>query len=311
MQQLLIYKRALAVGVLVFSSLALAKPPAAPGAAAPTGPQPSNMIMLRVNGEEITVQQYANYLSRLPSSTVDETRTPDGQARILRAMAGDLLLRSEMRRAGLLPNDGKEHREKLPQAYADFAAKHYPLPPPSDEKSARAYFEQNKTSFGLPEMVRVSQIQLRFPKHATAEQKLEVKNRAQQALNRLDSGESFDKVASEITENKLAKARGGDVGFLAREGDPWVVSAIKGLKVGQRTGVLESSVGYEILMLTDERPALVAPFEQMKEKVIQAMQAIEQGKAQEAYVQKLAKKAKIEIVQPDLKDVFPKGVFPR
>lgn len=300
------------VAAMLMSGPVLAEP-APMGAKPPLPPLPPahQDVMLRVDGQDISVQQYANFLSRHEASIVEETRTPEGKARLLRAMVGDLLLRKAMKLEGLLPNDGKEHKDKLPKAYAEFAEKHYPLPPPPDDKAARAYYDKNTSMLGLPATVRLSQIQLRFPKDATAEQKADVKARAEQALKRLDSGEAFDKVAAEVTENKLAKARNGDIGFIPREGDPWLQSAIKGLKVGQRTQLLESSVGYEILMLTDERPAIVAPFEQMKDRVIKAMQAIEQGKAQEAYVQKLAKKAKIEIVQQDLKPIFPKGVFPR
>ncbi|QJD31200.1 peptidylprolyl isomerase [Methylococcus geothermalis] len=302
-----------------FSVASMAKPEAAakkesaterPVAGEHVAPaQPVKVVMLKVDGEEITVQDYVNFLQR-NQSYIATSMTPAGQAEALRAMVSSQLLRGDMVRKGLLPKDPEKAKAALNKAYEKLAEEHFPLPPPPDEKAAYQFYLDHQNEYGIPEMVRVSQIQFRFPEKASEEQKMQVRKRADEVLKRLDAGEPFAKLAGELTENPRAKVTQGDLGFMAREGDPWLSAAIKNLKVGEHTQVVESSVGFEILKLTDIRPSLVSPYPNVREKVIQRMRLEGQAKQRDAYVRELAKHAKIEVVQDELKTLFPRGVFP-
>jgi parvulin-like peptidyl-prolyl isomerase len=307
------------VALCGFSVAGMAKPEAAakketateqPAAGEHAAPaQPVKVVMLKIDGEEITVQDYVNFLQR-NQSYITASMTPAGQAEALRAMVSSQLLRGDMVRKGLLPKDPDKAKTALNKAYEKLAEAHFPLPPPPDEKAAYQVYLDHQNEYGIPEMVRVSQIQLRFPEGASEEQKLQARKRAEAALKRLEAGEPFAKLAGELTENPRAKVPQGDLGFMAREGDPWLSAAIKNLKVGEHTQVVESPVGFEILKLTDVRPALISPYPNVREKVIQRMRLEGQAKQRDAYVRELAKHAKIEVVQDDLKPLFPRGVFP-
>ena len=69
-------------------------------------------------------------------------------------------------------------------------------------------------------------------------------------------------------------------------------------------------MGYEILMVTHVSEGLVAPYANVREKVIQRMRADAQSKKRDAYIEKLARNADITIVQDELKPLFPNGIFP-
>ncbi|HWP01123.1 MAG TPA: peptidylprolyl isomerase [Methylococcus sp.] len=272
-------------------------------------PRPIKVVMLKVDGEEITVQDYVNFLQHNPSY-IQASKTSVGKAEALRALVASQLLKGDMLRKGLLPKDKEKAKAELNKAYEKLSEKHFPLPPSPDEKMAYQFYLDHQNEYGIPEMVRVSQIQLRFPENASPEQKEAVRKRAEDVLKRIEAGESFAKLAGEFTENPRAKVPQGDLGFMMREGDPWLSAAIKNLKVGEHTQVIESPVGYEILLLTDVRPALISPYPNVREKVIQRIRLEGQAKQRDAYVRELAKHAKIEIVQEELKSLFPQGVFP-
>lgn len=283
-----------------------AKSEKAPGEQS-TGKQPPRVVMFKTNGVEVTVQDYANFLQR-NQVYVQKSMTDEGKAEVIREIIGNQLLKDDIVRKGLAKKDGTA--AELGEAFQKLAKEHFPLPPMPEEETVYKYYLDHQNDYGIPEMVRISQIQFRIPDNATAEQKTAARQRAEAALRRLDAGEAFPKVAAELTENPSAKPPQGDIGFLPREGDPWLTDAVRNLKVGERTKVIESPAGYEILMLTDVRKALITPYANVRDKVIQRMRAAGQAKQRDAYIKELARNAKIEIVQPELKPLFPKGVFP-
>lgn len=267
--------------------------------------------MLKVNGKEFTVQDYASFLQRNMVYAESAMVSDQGKAEALRAMVGSDLVRDAMlKEPGLIANKDKPTREEYSAAYEKLAEKYFPIPPAPDEKAAYQYYLDHKDQYGLPDMVRVSQIQFRYPEHASEEQKKVAHDKAELAITRLGKGEDFSLVAEQMTENPLGKLPKGDLGFLVRDSDAWLKNAVKGMKAGDVTAILESPVGYEILSVTDLRPAMVSPYANVREKVIQAMKDEIQTKSRDEYIKKLAKGAKIEVVQDELKPLFPNGLFP-
>jgi parvulin-like peptidyl-prolyl isomerase len=273
----------------------------------PGSSSPERVVMARVGPDEITVQEFMQFLASNPDQ-LSKTTTPAGKADLLRKAIANRLLVQEMGKEGLLPE--KATPNDYQKAFPKLAEKHFPLPPAPDEKSLRQYYLDHQQEFGIPAAVRLSQIQFRFPEKAGAEDKAAARKRAEAALRRLEGGESFAKLADELTEYPPAKLAHGDLGFVSRQVDPWLEMALAGVKVGQHTGVLESPVGYEFLLITEEREAIVSPFPDVRDKIAQQMQLDRQNQLRDAYVKELAKNVKVEIVQDDLKKEFAKGIFP-
>jgi len=272
--------------------------------------KPERVVMVRVNGEEITVEDYVNFLQKNPTY-VQASMAKDGKAKVVQVLVANALMRQRMTGDGLLSNSEKITEAKLMSAYAQLSEKHFPLPPaPADDEAVRQYYLQHQNDYGIPELARVSQIQFLVPKNATPGQKSAARKKAEAALKRLKAGEPFAKVAKALTENPAAKSRGGDLGFFPRQEVSWLQDALKDLKPGQYSRVIESPVGYEILLFTDIRPRLNSTYEDVRDKVAQRMRLEAQDKDREAYLNRLAKEAKIEIVQEELKPLFPKGIFP-
>jgi len=272
-----------------------------------TAPDMEPVVMARIGGVNITVEEFMKFLSKNPQR-VREAMTVEGKAALLRTAIENRLLLAAMRQEGLINEDTKP--DQYPLAYERLARAKFPLPPAPSEQAMRAYYEAHKEDFGIPASVRLTQIQFRVPEQATAEDQAAARARAEAALHRIEAGESFATVAGELTENKRARPYNGDVGYVVRYGNAWVEHALEGIGVGQRTGILESPSGYDILMVTDTSEAVLTPFEGAREAVSKRMQEEAQEAAKAAYVKKLAGMIEISIELDELKDAYPNGLFP-
>jgi len=281
--------------------------PTAPAAAEPGEKQrPREVVMARVGGEPIYVRQFFQYVSRAGSQAVFKATKVEGKAELLREIIIQRLIDQAMLREGIVevhPNQLKS--AEYNRAMKTLAAKHFPLPPPPSEEDAFAYYEAHRESFGIPELVRVRQIQFRFPENAEDAVRAEVRNKAEAAEARRQAGESVEALARELSDNEAGRVAGGDLGFLPRNTNPWLRDALSGLKPGQSTGVIESPVGYEILEVVDVREPQIAPFANVRDRISMALRQERQREAIQNYARKLADEIEVVIEMPELAAARP------
>jgi peptidyl-prolyl cis-trans isomerase C len=115
---------------------------------------------------------------------------------------------------------------------------------------------------------------------------------AKQIVAQLKKGANFDKIAADKSEDTGSKNRGGDLDWSPpnRYVKPFADALVK-LKKGQLTDTpVQSSFGWHVIRLDDERPTKVPPFEEVKGNIQQQLQ---QQLVQKA-IADLRAKAKIE-----------------
>lgn len=146
------------------------------------------------------------------------------------------------------------------------------------EASRKLYDETVKTMKPEPE-VRA--------RHILVEQEDEAKK----AHARVKAGESFAKVAEELSKDPGSKGEGGDLGFFAKDRmvAPFAEAAFK-LEPGQVSEPVKSQFGWHVIKVEEKRVKPIPPFEEMKEQVEQYLTR----KAQQDLVLKLRQNAKIE-----------------
>lgn len=256
-------------------------------------------ILAQVDDHKITLAEFRQFVLR--SGLGDELRTKKGRIKVLRQMIEQALFDKAIKQ-------GRSASESFsPEGYAAalraLENTYFPAPPRPEDAVSKTYYDANKEKFGIPEMVRVVQIQFRHdrdvPGNSTAKQ------RAERALQRLEAGEDFVKVASESTENPRARETGPDRGFVPRNAESWLQDALSGLQLGQRTGIVSSPAGYEILMMTDLRPALISDYEAVRDKVAKQWQAEQQQKVRESYLKALAKQFGVTVIEKGLENANP------
>jgi hypothetical protein len=266
---------------------------------------PPKVVMARVGDREITVSDFMKYIAQ-DSSRVPRATKPDGKAALLREMIDLALLHEGMRREGFLPKGTESSQATLIRAQQAFARKHFYVPPIKSEQALRDFYAAHEELFGIPAAVRVTQIQFRVPKDADATQIAAIKARAEQALKRLEAGEQVSVLATELTENTRAKSTKGDLGFLPRNADPWLRKALEDVPVGGHTKVVASPTTFEILAITDQRPAVIVPFAQARKAVEQRMRLEESTRLRHEYIRKLTKEVGVRI---EMKE-FQAGAMP-
>ncbi|MCB9335136.1 MAG: peptidyl-prolyl cis-trans isomerase [Flavobacteriales bacterium] len=104
--------------------------------------------------------------------------------------------------------------------------------------------------------VKASHILFMVGPDASPKDTLAAYNKAMKARARIMKGESFDKVAKEVSEDPSAKSNAGDLGYFSALHMVYPFeSAAYNLKVGELSMPVRTRFGYHILKVTDKRPA--------------------------------------------------------
>jgi len=268
--------------------------------------EPSTVILVTVDEKPVYVDEFIRFLAQ-DATRVPLATTTEGKAALLKEMIARDLLIAEMVEAGAAPPNATPKQAQL--ALNEFLAAKLDVPETFTQQELRDYFEANRHEFGIPGSVRLSQIQIRLPSDATDAEREAARARADKAYRRLSAGEAFADVAKDMTENPERKGTDGDLGFVWREGNAWLESALTGISPGEFTEVLASPVGYDIILLVEEREPVYPEFEDAKAEVERRLRQDYYVSARDAYVKQLADKANIEIVANGIKEAYPNGLF--
>lgn len=102
---------------------------------------------------------------------------------------------------------------------------------------------------GQPLVFALAQILVRVPEGASPEQVASLRKRAEDILNRLKGGASFESLAAGMSDG-AESMRGGQLGARPVQGWPDLfVNAVKNLKDGQVSGIVQSGNGFHILKM--------------------------------------------------------------
>lgn len=133
----------------------------------------------------------------------------------------------------------------------------------SDEDAMNEYLKVNPSN--KPSIDEFSVAHIFFsPKKGGAEAAY---GRAETVLGKLRSGENFDTLAEQFSEDPNFST-GGNLGtFKSGEFIPEIEAAISNLKVGETTPIVKSRLGYHIVKLTGKKLTQDPKFEKAKEKI--------------------------------------------
>ncbi|MCP3985741.1 MAG: hypothetical protein GY723_15255 [bacterium] len=186
-------------------------------------------------------------------------------------------------------------------------------------------YEKRRSEFDRPEEVRARHILIRAAEAGDEAAATAASDKLETALARLEGGEAFADVASELSDDPGSQAKGGDLGFFSRGRMVKEFEEVAfTLEVGQVSDVVESSFGKHIILVEEKRAAEITPFEEAREQIArdlaltdastaaardQAEVLAERVRAGEALVD-AAREDKIKIVRPDPLRHRPDGFIP-
>ncbi|KAF1025781.1 MAG: Peptidyl-prolyl cis-trans isomerase D [Burkholderia plantarii] len=141
---------------------------------------------------------------------------------------------------------------------------------PSDA-DLHKYYEDNQARFRTEAQVRVSHIFIAAASSASAADKAAAKAKAEQLLAEVKAHpDQFAQIAEKNSQDGPSAQKGGDLGFIERgstAGGPAFDNAAFALKQGELSNVVESDLGFHILKATEVKPAVIKPFDSVKDAI--------------------------------------------
>lgn len=158
-----------------------------------------------------------------------------------------------------------------------------------NDADLKSYYEQNKGRFGTREERRASHILITAAASVSGAEREAAKAKATQLLDEVKKApNNFADLAKKNSQDPGSAEKGGDLDFVTRGAmvKPFE-DAMFALKKGEISNVVESDFGYHVIQLTDIKPEVVPPFEQVRaaiESEFRSQQATQEfAKAAEAF----------------------------
>jgi parvulin-like peptidyl-prolyl isomerase len=172
------------------------------------------------------------------------------------------------------------------------------------DEALQGYFDEHQDDFVVPEKVQVKRILIKVTDDRTDEAAKAEAGRIQATLAK--DASQFKDLAGKHSEGPY-KRRGGDVGFVPRDGKPGLDSSIVEeafkLKVGDVSGVFKNDEGYNIVMSANKRDKVERTFQQMKGSVLRKIKNEKLKSLYEGYVDSLRDGATISTEDAKLEGI--------
>lgn len=122
----------------------------------------------------------------------------------------------------------------------------------------------------------------------------ETEEEAQQAIDRISSGEDFATVAQEMSQDPGSAESGGELGLVARGStvEPFEEAAFNA-EVGELVGPVESEFGFHVIEVTDRVPG--PAFEDVEAEIRAQLQGPQREQAFNTYIQDLLSRIEIDV----------------
>lgn len=163
--------------------------------------------------------------------------------------------------------------EKVSIEYVELSKKDLVSQEALDEETLKTYYEERKASFTTPGQWKARHILIQVAPNAAMAEKEAAQKKAQEILAKIQAGESFEELAKQFSDDPGSKSKGGDLGWFG----PGVMvkpfqDALKAMKVGEVSKLVQSPFGFHIIKLDDVKPEVVRPFAEVRTQLAEDIQ---------------------------------------
>ncbi|VVN61544.1 Chaperone SurA [Pseudomonas fluorescens] len=280
-----------------------AQPPAPVINPASTGP-----AVARLGNQQIDLAELKSVLASLPAESREQLRGNRG--------ALETWIRSRLAQKAVLEQadaQGWRQRPEVEQqtraaseqiVFRDYmlSVSQVPADYPSAAELQQAY-DSGKAQWVTPPLYRVSQIFLAVNDPQTLDA---VRRQAQELSRKAQAAPAdFAALATQFSQDPDSAARGGDSGMQPlQQLVPQVREAVSRLKVGAVSDVVQSPAGFHVLKLIGQQPARTATFDELRERLTQALRAQRQEQIAKAYLEGMLNTATLSIDGTELNKVL-------
>jgi len=261
--------------------------PYAEKAVALTSAPKSGKVIMHVNGEAITEDEYNAFVSAIPEEQrAGVMNNPQGKRLVANEMAKIKLLQQEAARLGV-END-PEIRSQLEMSNAQVLALRalQKLVQPKVEQMVREEYEQEKKDAIELWQIAVAYTGGQYPVRDGSQRPPELAmQKATAIVARLKGGQDFGQLARAESDDPQSAANGGSLGAIRREMlPPEIAAALAAIKPGQISNPVRTPLGVHVFRY--QQPTL--------ESMRPALQQRAQQRAMQETMESLQTRAKIE-----------------
>lgn len=153
------------------------------------------------------------------------------------------------------------------------------------DSEAKEYYDNYPSYFQQPAQVRVSHIMIRLAADADQSQKDEAREKIEQVMKRLRTGDNFETLAKEVSEDNNSKDNGGDLGYISKGQVPQSFEdAAFALNIDEISDIVETGSGFHIIKLTDKTEARTISYEDAKNDIIEGLKTSKVNSAVSNYI---------------------------
>ena len=163
----------------------------------------------------------------------------------------------------------------------------------------RAYYDKNTARFQVPESYTFQSISVLPPRTPTPEQAKEARKKADDALQQAKATKSFQDfglLAEKISEDDFRVNMGDHKVVPADKLPPQVIKALRAMKPGDVSGLIQIESAYTIVRLNAHTPAHKQSFQEVQGELKTELQKQKYEQLRVNFAKQLRAKAKIEVV---------------
>jgi len=179
------------------------------------------------------------------------------------------------------------------------------------DEEARQYYDAHLSEFTKPQSITLREVFVNVPtdgKTVSVGLDEEAKEKAERIRARVLAGESFEKLASDMSDAP-SRANAGLIGPLSlNDLSPDVRKLIAAMKVGDVTEVLRGNKGYQLLKLESMTAAETLPFQDAREDISNRVFTDKRKQEFDKYLQRLRSEAIIEWKNTEIRKAYELGV---
>jgi peptidyl-prolyl cis-trans isomerase SurA len=165
------------------------------------------------------------------------------------------------------------------------------------KEDIKAYYEKHPDKYGGKKKYHLRNIIMKVPDLATSDKRLEIKAKMEEVLKELKAGQSFEALAKKYSESAAA-SDGGDLGVFEFDSlSPMLQKAIKKIKPGGFTPVLDTDQGFQIFFLQKIIETPGKPLDEVSPEIEQILFEQVADKRYHDWIQGLREQAVIRIIE--------------
>jgi peptidyl-prolyl cis-trans isomerase SurA len=181
------------------------------------------------------------------------------------------------------------------------------------EPEERAYYDAHLDEFATTPSITLREITVTAA--VDPEKKVpsvgaldEAREKAQGIRARVVKGESFDKLAAELSDSP-SKANGGLIGPISRdEMNEELLKMLAKMKVGEMTPVINTATGAQIFKLESSIESTTLPFDAARSQIAERLGQQKMAGELKKYIQRLRAQALIEWKNDEIKKAWEVGI---